>query len=188
MFELFQKGYIDDHLDRWSQWSRKIMCGRRTAKVFKNENAEYIESDLYWMKWMGENPAKTLAGMFPYHNKYFLKEFRNDLEVQIHLEKMLIVSMSLVDKLCKAELLDYFEARQIPMMHVILEASKDTIKLRIKNDDIRNPEIQRQQMEKVGWQVEYLNKNYLEAIRVSTENKNIEEIVDEIKNSIEKMS
>ena len=43
-------------------------------------------------------------------------------------------------------------------------------------------------MEKVGWQVEYLNKNYLEAIRVSTENKNIEEIVDEIKNSIEKMS
>ena len=74
------------------------------------------------------------------------------------------------------------------MMHVILEASKDIIKLRIKNDDIRNQEVQRQQMEKVGWQVEYLNKNYLEAIRVSTENKNIEEIVDEIKNSIEKMS
>ena len=166
----------------------KSCVAEELAKVFKNENAEYIESDLYWMKWMGENPVKTLAGMFPYHNKYFLKEFRNELEVQIHLEKMLIVSMSLVDKLCKAELLDYFEARQIPMMHVILEASKDIIKLRIKNDDIRNQEVQRQQMEKVGWQEEYLNKNYLEAIRVSTENKNIEEIVDEIKNSIEKMS
>ena len=166
----------------------KSCVAEELAKVFKNENAEHIESDLYWMKWMGENPIKALAGFLPYKNRYFIKEFRNDLEVRVHLEKMLIVSMSLVNKLCKAELLDYFEARQIPMMHVILEASKDIIELRIKNDDIRNQEIQRQQMEKVGWQVEYLNKNYLEAIRVSTENKNIEEIVDEIKNSIEKMS
>ena len=32
----------------------KSCVAEELAKVFKNENAEYIESDLYWMKWMGK--------------------------------------------------------------------------------------------------------------------------------------
>ena len=56
------------------------------------------------------------------------------MDEKIQLGKIPIVSMSLVDKLCEMELLNYFETRKIPMIHIILEASKDVIIQRIEDD------------------------------------------------------
>lgn len=94
---------------------------------------------------------------------------------------MLIVSMSLVSKLCETELLGYFEEKKIPMIHIILEASNDTILSRIENDPIRDLSAQSQQKSNVRWQIDFLKNSYPNAIRISTENKEIKEIIDEIK-------
>lgn len=115
---------------------------------------------------------------------FFLVELRNVLDEKIQLGKTPIVSMSLVSKLCEMELLDYFETRKIPMIHIILEASKDVTIQRIKNDCIRDQAAQSQQIAKVEWQIDYLKKSYANAVRVSTENRSIKEIVDEIKTYI----
>lgn len=156
----------------------------KLAEDLADQNAEYIESDVYWMNLIKENFLKTLSGFDPYVNKYFLEELRNIIEEKIQLGKMPIVSMSLVSKLCEKELLDYFVAKKIPIIHIILEASKEEIIQRIKDDCIRDQAAQSQQIAKVGWQVEYLKSSYENAVRVNTENKSIKEIVDEIENYI----
>ena len=61
--------------------------------------------------------------------------------------------MIIVSKLCETELLDYFEARRISMIHIILEASKDVTIQRIKNDCIRDQAAQSQQVANVEWQI-----------------------------------
>lgn len=94
----------------------------KLAEDLADHNAEYIESDVYWMNLIKDNFLKALSGFDPYVNKYFLEELRNIIEEKIQLGKMPIVSMSLVRKLCEKELLDYFVAKKIPIIHIILEA------------------------------------------------------------------
>ncbi len=151
------------------------------AEFFTNKNAEYIESDLYWMNLLKENFIKALSGFNPYINKLFLEELRSIIEEKHDLGEMVIVSMSLVSKLCETELLGYFEEKKIPMIHIILEASNDTILSRIENDPIRDLSAQSQQKSNVRWQMDFLKNSYPNAIRISTENKGIKEIIDEIK-------
>lgn len=162
----------------------KSHVATKLAEIFSKKNAEYIESDLYWLNLIKENSTITRSGFDSYINEFFLIELRNVLDEKIQLGKTPIVSMSLVSKLCEMELLDYFETRKIPMIHIILEASKDVTIQRIKNDCIRDQAAQSQQIAKVEWQIDYLKRSYANAVRVSTENRSIKEIVDEIKTCI----
>jgi len=88
--------------------------------------------------------------------------------------------MSLVDKRCQEELLDYFEKKNVPMVHIILEAEKETIISRIENDPIRDNNAQNQQKSKIDWQIQYLRMAYPSAIRINTEGKSLDEIANEI--------
>lgn len=151
------------------------------AEVFIDRKAEYVESDLYWIELIKNNFIMALSGFDPYLNKYFLEKLRNVLEEMHNMGKMPIVSVSLVSKLCKIELLDYFEKKSIPMIHIILEASKDTIISRIENDPIRDESAQSQQKAKVRWQLEFLENAYPNAVRISTEGRNLNEIIGIIK-------
>ncbi len=151
------------------------------TKLLADRNAEYIETDLYWMDFIQNDRQKILSGFDPYCNKYFLGKLREVLEEKIHnFVKMLIVPMSLVNKLCERELLNYFEKKKISMLHIILEAEKETIISRIENDPSRNENAQNQQKSKVPWQIRYLKTEYPEAVRINTENKTLDEIADEI--------
>ena len=88
--------------------------------------------------------------------------------------------VSLVDRLCKKELLDYFEDKKVSTLHIILEAKKETIISRIKNDPIRNEDAQNQQIYNVPWQMQYLKTNYPDAVRIDTEDKTLDNIASEI--------
>lgn len=146
-----------------------------------DKNAEYIESDLYWLDTLKTNFYMFIFGTEPSSNKFFLKKLKTTIEEKMDIDgKLPIVSFSLVNTLCESELINYFIEKDCPMIHIILEASKATIFGRIENDPIRNEEAQRQQKHKVETQIEYLNKNYPDAIRINTENKSIEDVVDEI--------
>lgn len=88
--------------------------------------------------------------------------------------------MSLVDKLCEKELLDYFESKNFSMLHIILEAKKETIISRIDNDLIRSEEERNQQKYNVPWQMKCLEKEYSSAVGINTEDRSLDEVVDEI--------
>lgn len=144
-------------------------------------NAEYIESDLCWYDLIQENFLLALTGFEPYYNVNLHKRLRKIIDEKINdFGKMPIVSMSLVDKSCKENLLDYYEEKNEPMIHVILEAREEIILSRIENDPIREESHQEQQKPKVAWQMKYLKDNYPGAIRIDTEDKSCREIVDEI--------
>ena len=136
------------------------------AECLVDRNADYVESDLYWKDFIQNEFLKALSGFSPYCNKYFLGILRNTLEKILDSGKMPIVSMSLVDKLCEEELLEYFEKKKISMLHIILEAEKETIIHRIENDIVRDESAQNQQKPDVSWQIQYLETEYPNAIRI----------------------
>ncbi len=152
------------------------------------KNAEYVESDLYWEDFLRNNVSKALSGFNPYCNQYFMEILRKVLEEKMNdYGKISIVPMSLVDKLCDKELFHYFEEKGTAMVHVILEAKKETIMERIEKDPIRDENAQSQQKKKVDWQMKYLKKEYPNAVRINTEGKTIHETAVEVKNFIKGM-
>ena len=159
----------------------KSHVAAKLEELLSNRNAEYIESDLYWVELIQNNFLKALNGFEPYNNKYCLETIRTVLEEKFQKHnKMPIISMSLVVKRCQEELLDYFEKKNVPMVHIILEAEKETIISRIENDPIRDNNAQNQQKSKIDWQIHYLRMAYPSAIRINTEGKSLDEIANEI--------
>lgn len=159
----------------------KSNVAEKLTERLSNINAEFVESDKYWDELIEDNPVICFQGFFPYCNRTFLVTLRSVLDEKIErFGKTPVVSMSLTDKLCQEELLNYFQNKGIAMRHIILEASQDVIKSRIENDPIRNMELQKQQISNLNFQIQYLNKKYPDAIRISTENKEINKIIVEI--------
>lgn len=161
----------------------KSHVAAKLAELLTNRNVEHVESDLYWRDFTSDsnNYLKIITGFAPYYNKYFLDLFKNILEEKIYnSDKMLIVSMSLVHKLCKENVLNYFEKKKVPMLHIILEAQKETILSRIENDPIRNGDDKKEQKQNVPEQIKYLETEYSNAVKVNTENKTLDEVVDDI--------
>ena len=147
----------------------------------ENRNFEYVESDQYWTEFIQSNPWNIFSGFAPYNNRLFLSTFEKLLEKKMRdCGKVPIVSMSLVDKRCEIELLDYFQKLNVSVLHIILDAKKETIISRIDNDSIRDESTRGQQKYNVDWQMRYLNNEYPNAVRINTEDKTLEEIVDEI--------
>ena len=142
----------------------KSHVAKKLAKFLADRNAEYVESDQYWIEFLQNDQNNIFTGFAPYYNQKFLNLLREVLEEKVYNGgKMPIVSVSLVDKLCERELLDYFEKKNISMLHIILEAKKETIISRIDNDLIRDKNMREHQKH-----------------NVNTEDKTLEEIVDEI--------
>lgn len=159
----------------------KSHVAEKLAEHLSDEAAEYVESDRFWMTLIHNNPSVSFSGFFPYCNKPFLSMFRSMLEEKIEkFEKTPIVSMSLTDKLCQKELLDYFQNKRITMLHIVLEANLETIVSSIENDSIRDINLQDQQKSNLKAQIQYLREEYPDAIRINTENKSIDEVVAEI--------
>lgn len=159
----------------------KSHVAQKLAELLTEKDAEYIESDLYWMDFLRDHFNEALSGFEPYYNRFFLNILRKAIEEKMYGSgRMPIVPMSLVTKLCENKLLDYFEGKDVPMLHIILEATKETIISRIENDPIRDKSAQTQQIPKIPWQMQYLEAEYPDAVRINTENKDLDEIAAEI--------
>lgn len=160
----------------------KSHVAQKLAELLAEKGAEYIESDLYWMGFLRDHFIVAISSGFdPYYNRFFLNILRKAIEEKMYeSDRMPIVSMSLVTKLCEKELLDYFEEKDVPMLHIILQATKETIISRIENDPIRDKSAQTQQIPEITWQMQYLEAEYPDAVRINTENKDLDEIAAEI--------
>lgn len=125
--------------------------------------------------------AKSNVGYDFDFNIEVMEILRKVLEEKIYdYGKLPIVPMSFVGKLCEKELFHYFEKKGIAMLHVILEAKRETIMARIENDPIRDKDAQSQQKAKVDWQMKYLKAEYPNAIKIDAEDKSIHAIANEI--------
>lgn len=58
----------------------KSHVAAKLEELLSNRNAEYIESDLYWVELIQNNFLKALNGFEPYNNKYCLETIRTVLE------------------------------------------------------------------------------------------------------------
>lgn len=151
------------------------------AVILADKNAEYLESDLYWDDLVRNDSEQNISGCNPYYDKYFLGVFQKVIEKKHNSGKMPIISMSLAYGLCERELLNYFKKEEVSMLHIILEAKEETIISRIENDPIRDESAQNQQKAKVSRQIQYLETQYPDAVRIGTDDKSLNEIVNEIR-------
>lgn len=167
----------------------KSNIAAKLAEHLTDKNAECVESDQYWQDFLKDyfndiiknKYFKEIKGLELYKNKLFLNKFREILDEKMqNFSKMLIVPISLVDKLCETELLDYFEKKNVDMLHIILEATRETIIFRIENDLKRDKIKQNQQKFYLPDQLNYLKTEYSNAARINTEDKNWDEIINEI--------
>lgn len=160
----------------------KSCTAKRLAELLADRNAEYVDSDLYWEDLIQNDFQGVVStGFEPYLNTYFLGILRKKIENRMYgFGRMPVVSMSLVKEPCETELLDYFEKKGVSMLHIILEAKEETILSRIENDPNRSESYQNEQKPKVSKQIQYLKDHYLDAKRINTEGKSLDETVDEI--------
>lgn len=159
----------------------KSHVAAKLEELLSDRNAEHVESDLYWYAALKHLPEMYLFGLNPCQNVYMIAKLRAALEEKItDTSKILLVPMTLADKKCNGGLLDYFAKKEIPTLHIILLAKRETLESRIKNDPIRTEADQKEQIGKLDWHMTYLEKNYPDAVRIDTENKILDEVVNEI--------
>lgn len=154
-------------------------------RVPDNE-VEYLDSDFYFgemLRVMVANAEKNhcfpaICGLSPQTNKDFSAYFRKIIEEKAKGTKNLIISMALIEMQCKEEIFDYLANRHKNILHIILTASKDTIRNRIEFDD--NKRDKKTALETLEENISFLDRNFPDTLRVDTDNKSICDVADEI--------
>lgn len=164
----------------------KTAVAMKIKESLSDDNAELLEADCYsneLLKCVVEeaetnNSFPNIGGTLPQNNMRFLREFRELIEEKSkHADKKLIVDMALTMKECKEELFDRLKSNGRNIVHIILTADEDTIKSRIKNGRNRLNETA---LEWLKPNIAFLDKNFLDAIRIKTDNRDVNDIVAEI--------
>lgn len=129
-----------------------------------------------------ENNKEIFAlggGCYPQNNVNFNNKFKKHLDDVVNSNqcKYIIVDMALTDVVCVENLFNHFLNSEKPLIHIILEASKKNLLLRLEKDKKRDYQ------EMIAWidnNLNFLKNNFLDAIRINTDNNSVDEIVEEI--------
>lgn len=150
---------------------------------------EVLESDCYFQQYVLErvkeaeerNMFPAIGGVLPQNNIVFLEKYR-DIILDKSNDAIVINDMALIMSECKERIHDFLQTED--MIHIILEADKNTIKKRIEIDQNsqRDKSLATSRLDEF---VDFLSKNYKNAIRISTENKDTKDIAREILNIID---
>ena len=147
--------------------------------------AELLESDYYsneTLKKIVEEAKSShtmphIGGTSPQNNIRFLREFKELIEEKSEdTSKQWIIDMALTRIECKENLFDCLQEEGKKIIHFILTADEETIKKRIKKDENRMKELALDWLE---YNISFLKDNYPDAIRIKTDNRDIDDIVDE---------
>lgn len=164
----------------------KTAVAMKIKESFSDDNAELLESDYYSNESLkrvveeaeANNSFPNIGGTLPQNNMRFLQEFRELIEEKSkNTDKNLIVDMALTMKECKEELFDRLKCNGRNIVHIILTADEDTIKSRIKNDGNRMKETA---LEWLKPNIAFLDKNFPDATRIKTDNRDVDDIVTEV--------
>ncbi len=146
---------------------------------------ELLESDYYSeeiLKKIVEEARAShtmphIGGTIPQNNIRFLREFKNVIEEKFEdTSKHWIIDMALTRMECKENLFDCLQREGKNMVHLILVADEKTIKERIMKDENRMKDLALDYLEH---NISFLNDNYPDAIRIKTDNRDIDDVVAE---------
>lgn len=156
----------------------KSTIAQELKSLLNGNDIKILNSDKYYNEMIQKNPFSALGtGTLPQNNINFINFFKQIIEKNLYNEKeILIVDMSLTQKECKELLFDYFIDNHIKILHIILTASKEALYTRIKEchnrDNIASYYIDEN--------INFLNSNFKNDIRIDTENKIASEVAKEI--------
>lgn len=162
------------------------VSGRLKEKI-SADDAELLELDNYSDSIMGKilkNPKESNNNSYSdidgasLFDIQFYEEFRKMIEEKAH--KILIIDTTITDKACKNIVFDYLSKKYDDLLHVILVADEDTIKLRIQNDDKRKQDDKLFALINLKSNLSFMEENFKDAVRIKTDDRDIESIVDEI--------
>lgn len=144
-----------------------------------------VDSDYYYQEKYLSNPKIDQSKVkSPWADECFLKYFKGQLVLFCEKNDILVVQMALTDDKCRKILLESL-GEKVGIKHIILNASKQTIKDRLKERATKGV-AQRQALERLDWNIAYLNKYYKEDTWINTEERSAENVADEIFSMIEK--
>lgn len=163
----------------------KTAVAQRLKEIFVDKSIEILESDIYYqemIKEMVEEAQKTnsfpfFGGTLPQNNSALIGKFREAIQEKLTEDKVIIVDMALTREECKKGLYEYFKNENAKMLHIILIASEEIIKSRIRRDDSRDKQCA---LENLEYNISFLKQNYPDAIRINTDNKSIDDVAYEI--------
>lgn len=158
----------------------KSSSAKKIEEIIGENVVEILESDYFYLEMLNNNPYLAFGGTLPQNNLHFISYFKKIIEERLeNTNKMLIVVMSLTQKECKELLFDSLKDANKNILHIILTASKEIIKFRIENDT----NSKRDKNFALSWldeNLQFLNNNFNDAMRINTETKNINDIAFEI--------
>ena len=93
--------------------------------------------------------------------------------------KLVFVDMALTTYECREVLLKSVQDRGINIKHIILTADEETVRTRVENDSKEDRD-KITTIRELPESMKFLNDNYVDATRINTDNKSIEEVADEI--------
>ena len=149
-------------------------------------DVELLELDNYSNTIMGKilkNPKESdnsysdIEGASLFDIQY-CEEFRKIIEEKAH--RMLIVDTAITDKACKNIVFDYLSEKYDDLLHIILMADEETIKVRIQNDDKRKHDDKVFALANLRNNLSFMEENFKDAIWIKTDDRDVESIVDEI--------
>ena len=149
----------------------------RKIEELLDVDTEILESDYHYQEMIKENMLLAFGGTLPQNNKNFLMRFKKIIEEKLENgNKQLVIVMALTQKEGVELLFDHFNAKE-KILHIILTASEETIKSRIKSDDNREKGFA---LEWLKYNLAFLDANFPDAIRIDTENEDADVIANEI--------
>ncbi len=163
----------------------KTTVAKQLKERFGN-GAELLESDYYSDETIKKIKKEAeVAHRIPFNEEKlpqndmrFIREFKKLIEEKSNdTNKKLIVDMALTQMECKENLFDCLQKEEKNIVHIILMADKENLESRIKKDENRMKEIA---LDCLEYNISFLDDNYPEAIRIKTDNRDTDDIVDEI--------
>ena len=173
-------------LDGASGVGKTTVANFLTNELMENEiTVDNVDSDYYYQEKYLLNPKIDQSKVkSPWADECFLKYFKGQLVLFCEKNDILVVQMALTDDKCRKILLESL-GEKVGIKHIILNASKQTIKDRLKERATKGL-AQRQALERLDWNIAYLNKYYKEDTWINTEERSAENVADEIFSMIEK--
>lgn len=141
-----------------------------------DKEIEILDSDFYYIEMIRENYDLAFGGVLPQTNENFIKRFKNLIEEKSENENV-IVTMSLTHRECKEAIFDCLVNAGSNVLHTILIANEETIKSRIEHDVARDKEFALYYLHS---NILFLNKNFIDATRINTEDRTASDIANEI--------
>lgn len=155
----------------------KTKVAERLYEKLKDNKLELVNSDFYYIDIIPKI-AIYGGGTTPQDNELFLSKFKKIIEQKLKEEKKtVIIDMAITKEKCKKILFDDFKDKYNNIFHFILNASNDNLRKRINNDKKRDKSFAQEHMKE---NICFLRNNFEDDIWIDTDNKSVDEVVEEI--------